>query len=266
MLQHALMILLPTFLTPHPAATAFLRGVSSPLRRNAEAHAKNSYLARIDLEDFFPSITPEDLLVRLEAHSNPRPLVLSESDRGFVTNVCFVKYHNGKFGLPVGAPSSPLISNAVMFDLDVKISATAVRSDFTYTRYADDLVFSTMRKSSSKALVDEVAHLLAQTGSPRLKINERKTRFMSRNCRRAVTGLLLTPDGNLSIGRNHKRTIRSLVNSFVHGNLSDKQRASLQGWLAFASDSEPDFVNRLCLKYSAETINQALRRQSPSQE
>lgn len=241
MLQYGLMLLLNSSLVPHSAAMAFRPGVSSPLRLNAEHHAKNAYLVRLDFEDFFSSIVPEDLFERLSSATNPTPLALSEVDRDFLRHVFFVQKTNGGHGLPIGAPSSPMISNGVMFDLDVALQTLTAKLEFTYTRYADDLVFSSNRKLASKQLVQQVEALLGEFEHPRLTINALKTRFMSRNCRRAVTGLLITPDGRVSIGREHKRRIRSLLCRQIHGNLDEGEQASLQGWLAYVLDVEPDF-------------------------
>lgn len=95
---------------------------------------------------------------------------------------------------------------------------------------------------------------------PSLTINEEKTLFMSRNCRRVVTGMTIDPNGTISIGRARKRFIRSLLNDFKHGALIMKQPHILQGNLAFILDVEPRFYDRLCLKYGAELVLKALRQ------
>lgn len=260
MLQYALMVLLNPSLVPHSAAMAFRAGISSPLLRNAENHAKNSFLVRLDFKDFFPSIDPEDLIYRLTAETNTRPIALINSDRDFLRDVLFVRRPNGGLGLPIGAPSSPLISNGVMFDLDIALENLSAKLEFKYTRYADDLVFSTMRKGASLELVQQVTTKLAEHTRPRLALNPRKTLLMSRKGRRFVTGLFITSDGNVSIGREHKRRIRGLLFRRIHGKLDDKQRASLQGWLAHILDVEPEFLNNLCQKYSSEQVNLALKQ------
>jgi len=83
---------------------------------------------------------------------------------------------------------------------------------------------------------------------------------MCRNCRRAVTGLLITHDGQISIGRAHKRRIRALICQNIHKKMDEEGKASLQGWLAYILDVEPELFNRLCQKYSAGVVNSALKR------
>lgn len=83
---------------------------------------------------------------------------------------------------------------------------------------------------------------------------------MSRNCRRSVTGLILTPEGEVTVGRKNKRMLRALLCKAKYGKLSTKSASYLQGYLAFLLDVEPSYFNSLALKYGAELVQGALRR------
>ncbi len=259
-IQYALMHILAETLTPHECAFAFKRGLSSPLRKNAETHAPFAYSLRVDFKDFFPSIKPDDLFVAITDPGNPKRMELVPEDREFLSQAFFVKLADGSLGLPIGAPSSPMLSNGVMRSLDLAIHSLAKNREFVYTRYADDLVFSTAQKNASKGFLDELRQLISKSEHPRLTINEEKTLFMSRNCRRVVTGMTIDPSGTLSVGRARKRFIRKLLNDFEHGSLIMKQPHILQGNLAFILDVEPRFYDRLCLKYGADVVLRALRQ------
>jgi hypothetical protein len=257
-LQYALMHLLEDALQPHGCATAYIKR-ASPLRRNAEIHATRAYLLRVDFKDFFPSIQPADVFAVLEDERNQARFTLSMADKDFLTSVLFAKNSKGLLGLPIGAPSSPLVSNGVMRTLDSSIESYAKSRDFLYTRYADDLVFSTDQKGLSRPFLEGLREVISRAEHPRLEVNEEKTLFMSRNCRRAVTGLIIGPDGSLSIGRKRKRYIRKLLQDFRRHKLSEKECHHLQGHLAFILDAEPSFFDRLCLKYGAENVVGALK-------
>ena len=136
-----------------------------------------------------------------------------------------------------------------MVSLNIIIDNYAKSCDFLYTRYADDLVFSTNQRNASKPFLMELREKIAESEHPRLELNEQKTLYMARNCRRAVTGLIIGPDGSLSIGRKRKRYIRKLLQDYENGKLSEKETHQLQGHLAFILDAEPSFYSRLCLKY-----------------
>jgi hypothetical protein len=181
LLQYAAIDILIAKMPVHRAAVGFIPGLISPLKVNAERHAKNEYLLRVDFDNFFPSVRPTDFFAALAAAKDGLDVDLGTADKEFLKNILFVKYKDGSVGLPVGAPSSPVVSNVVMMELDREIQALAERYDAIYTRYADDLIFSTSKKESSAALLDDIEELLKATALPKLSLNQSKTCFMSRN-------------------------------------------------------------------------------------
>jgi RNA-directed DNA polymerase len=94
----------------HPAAKAYRKGVS--ILDNAKVHAKSKYLLRMDMKDFFPSITVSDMQAYMLKRAHLFHDWSSEDCAGF----CGLVFRYGK--LTIGAPTSPAISNALCFDLD----------------------------------------------------------------------------------------------------------------------------------------------------
>lgn len=257
-IQYALLAILePLYIAPQ-CVFGYVKGLESPLRKNAELHANNAFLIRIDFSDFFPSIRPEDLFLALEDKKGNFQILLSQDDKIFLQNCLFAKFGAQVFGLPIGAPSSPLISNIVMEKIDRKLAEHAEKKGFKYSRYADDLIFSTDTKKSSKAFNSSIEKLLSKFATPKLTVNEKKTRFMARNHRRVITGLFITPGGDISIGRQKKRYIRKLLLELKHNKLELSSKLILQGYLAYILDVEPSFHSRLCLKYGADLLKKAL--------
>jgi hypothetical protein len=259
MLQYATLELLLKDLPVHAAAQGFVRGIKSPLRRNALSHSANPFLLRIDFSEFFPSIRPDDLLGRIPIGSDFSGVTITARDHEFLKKILFIANHDKSQGLPIGGPTSPCVSNVVMRDLDASLSALAGDFEFVYTRYADDLIFSTQNKNASKGLLIEIEKVLIECDSPRVSLNHAKTCFMSRNCRRAVTGLILTPEGDVTVGRKNKRMVRALLCRAKYGNIGKREAGYLQGYLAFLLDVEPSYFNSLALKYGAELVQGALR-------
>ncbi|HFG0985183.1 TPA: reverse transcriptase domain-containing protein, partial [Klebsiella pneumoniae] len=111
----------------------------------------------------------------------------------------------GRLSLSVGAPSSPLISNVIMYLFDDSFTNFCQQREITYSRYADDLTFSTHHKNALFDLPNEVRHFLNKEYQNRITLNERKTVFTSRAHNRHITGVTLTTQGSLSIGRERKR-------------------------------------------------------------
>lgn len=260
-LQYALIEVLLNLLPVHKAAFAYRRGLRAPLLKHADVHRTFSYSVRIDFADFFPSIVPDDLFRTIDV-SGIMAGGLTTGEREFLSNALFLKHH-GRMCLGIGAPSSPAISNAVMLDLDKAFATYAEEHDSRYTRYADDIVFSTAEQGLCASFVQHVVDTLAATPSPSLSVNTSKTLFMSRGTRRAITGLFVTPEGKVSLGRHRKRRLRSFVHKYMRYrngevDMPRPERDWLKGNLAFALDVEPDYYNRLVQRYSATVLNAAL--------
>lgn len=230
----------------HEAATAYSVGAS--IRRNAERHVSHNYLLRVDFRDFFPSLRGHDVQAILEA--NRQGLadgVVTDVDIYFMRLVVC-----RKDSLTIGSPTSPHLSNAIMFRFDEDWSRTTRSLEVTYTRYADDLYFSTDRPNVLRDVLRMLGEYLDAEASPRLRINEAKTAFSSRKRRRLAAGLVLTSDRKISIGRHRKRILKSLVWKLKRRELKPDEIASLRGWISYLRSVEPGFLASLQRKYALD--------------
>jgi RNA-directed DNA polymerase len=230
----------------HPSATAYRK--ESSIRLNAVRHVANNYLLRVDFQDFFPSLSGSDVVAVLAA--NRRTLTdveLTDADITLIRQIVC------RFDcLTIGAPTSPLLSNAIMFEFDVAWSGIAQAEEVTYTRYADDLYFSTNQPNVLQGILGSLRESVNAGGVPTLRINDRKTAFSSRKRRRLAAGLVLTSDRKISIGRVKKRRLKALVNNLKHKQLEPEQIAHLRGWIAYLRSVEPTFVLALQRKYELD--------------
>jgi hypothetical protein len=233
----------------HAAATAYMKQCS--IARHAAIHSGNNFLLKIDFQDFFPSIKGTDV-VRLLQQNPDRvsPFIKEEDDLSFVrSTVCRAN------SLPIGAPSSPIISNVVMYDFDLEWSNWCQENEVTYSRYADDLCFSTKKANVLDAVLRRLHKDLEERTSPKLHINDKKTVFTSRKRKRLVTGIVLTTKGGLSLGRKNKRKIKGMIHRFLVNALDEQARSYLTGYLSFANSVEPSFVQSLRRKYGSEAVD-----------
>ncbi|MBS63438.1 retron St85 family RNA-directed DNA polymerase [Salinisphaera sp.] len=225
-------------------ATAYRDSIS--IKNNALVHDGSNYLLKMDFASFFPSIKFSDLSQHLSKYVKE----LTADDIGVIAlTTLWTPNREPPLRLCIGAPSSPLLSNSILFDFDALVSKSLPDS-VKYTRYADDLFFSTQESnqlSYVERLVRETVHELAY---PALSFNDNKTVNVSRNSRRSVTGVVLKPDGGLSVGRERKRIARAMCHKLSIGRLSADEEAKLRGLLAFISSIEPRFAERLKSKYS----------------
>lgn len=161
--------------------------------------------------------------------------------------------------LPIGAPSSPIISNAVMYQFDDAMSAIAAEFSCIYSRYADDIVFSTDLPHTLRNILDEVRRYLSVKTSLSLRLNEAKVVFSSKKRRVRITGLVIDCRNDISIGRKMKRQIKSLVHQFSIANLDVDKLVYLKGYLAYVNSVEPKFVTSLSNKYGKEVLDAIMR-------
>ena len=200
----------------HRCAVGFVTGRNC--RDGAKQHVKRSFLWNIDLKDFFPSIRFEQVeTIYLD-------IGFPEHAARFLARLCCL---NGR--LPQGAPTSPVISNLVFFELDRLLFEKAKLLKLTYTRYADDLSFS-----GNEPITDQFRNeVAALVQAHRFTINRRKERLIGPKARREVTGL--TVNAKVTVPRKRRREIRALFHqiNLKPGNFTaEKARAlGLAAWI-----------------------------------
>jgi hypothetical protein len=234
----------------HEACYAYRKSVS--LKDHASVHQHAKYLLRMDFTNFFESITRNDVeKFSKDVISKVFPQFKNNDYKLLANILC------RKDKITIGSVTSPALSNAICFNLDEKISRVAKYHGVSYTRYADDLFFSTTKKGVLKLVQKEVINIIKKIDYPRFTLNKKKTRHSSKKKRMSVTGLTITVDAKLSIGRDKKRFIRSQIYQWDKLSLTDRQY--LSGYLAFVRSVEPQYINNLCVKYSSELIQSIIR-------
>lgn len=239
--------ILTEFLQPnfiyHNCATAYRKKKS--ISDNASPHINNPYLLKMDFEEFFPSIRARDFkLFLLE-----KRVCESELEATRLSQI-FFKDTDGELVLSIGSPGSPSISNAMLMDFDQLVSDLTSESGVVYTRYSDDLSFSTSQRGLLFELPAKIGCILSNLKYPRLNVNSEKTVFSSKKFNRHITGITITNDGKMSLGRKRKRKLRSRV--FMANDLNSKELASLRGYLSFVNQIEPEMMRKLLRKYPSQ--------------
>lgn len=231
----------------HEVATAYRRG--SGIRANAERHRYARFTNRYDFKDFFPSFSAGRVRLFIYEQTKVLGMEVSDQDLDFVVSIVC---RHGR--LTIGAPSSPAITNAMMFEFDQRMHQECEKRGLIFTRYADDIFVS----SGEAGQLESVGQIIAKCkrGIPHLslRLNQSKTARLSKKYRRSVTGVVITPQHTLSIGRGRKREIKSLIHQWIKGELDGQRISYLRGLFAFAIDIEPDFEDRLVRKYGADEI------------
>ncbi len=223
-IQHWLMNNIFKMLPLHECATAYRPGAS--IKYNANVHAKNSYIAKFDFKDFFTSIKDGHLKQHLKNHLAD---ILSDDDISDIVRIsCVSLPGKNSMCLSIGAPSSPILSNSIMFEFDSNVSEWCNANGISYTRYADDLTFSTSKKGMLSNVEAVIRKIARNSESLALRFNRKKTVHLSKKHQRRITGLVISNDNKVSLGRARKRQISSMVHKYVIKTLNEDQIYHLQ--------------------------------------
>jgi len=215
-IQKCLNLILNCIFQPTVFATGFVMGKS--IVDNAAFHAGNYYVYNIDLKDFFHSVDQARVWKCLQLKPISLSLFQNTEDKKYNSSLEIVNIisaltctellvtrtdRNGKEievyknVLPQGAPTSPLITNLVCQKLDYLLSATAKRFGLKYSRYADDITFSSLHnvyQQNSDFLI-ELNRIIKDQG---FVINEEKVRLQKDGFKQIVTGLVVNKHPNVS--------------------------------------------------------------------
>lgn len=245
-IQREITSLLLSKLPVHDCAHGYVR--NRGIRSNAEQHLQSRFMLKLDLTDFFPSIRPPDFETHVHRHLSNE---IDESELRLISRLLFwAPKGSHDLRLCIGAPSSPALSNTVVFDMDVEISDRCRELGVNYTRYADDLTLSATEPNILSDLERVVGRIISQLEYPRLRLNREKFVHTSMARRRVVTGLVITNEGQVSIGRERKRLIRAMAHRASLGQLDDDEVRRLEGMLSFAASIEPEFVAAVKQRFS----------------
>ncbi|WP_078120502.1 reverse transcriptase domain-containing protein [Thiosocius teredinicola] len=217
------------------------------------AHAGNSAFFLTDIKSFFPNVTTADVERVLSRGKELIPI----SD--FDTHIPYcAQLMTWNDSIPVGFPTSPQLSNAFLFEFDNALLKFCESRGLTYTRYSDDIVISSDDKEALLSLRDSVQELLHTHASPKLLINAEKTRITHIGNKVKILGLIITPDGHVTIDSKYKKTLESILHFYTtdrsrYDDLLSKRfdgkEHSLFGLLHYVKATDSAYLEKLQKKY-----------------
>ena len=218
---------------------------------NAKIHRNKRIVVNVDLSDFFDSI-----------HIG-RVCGFFEKNKYFnlphepAITIAQLACYQGR--LPQGAPTSPIITNLICQVLDMHLLSFAKRYRLDYTRYADDISFSTNDKAFLETWDSFYAELEKKIRKAGFSLNEKKTRITYRDSKQVVTGLVVNK--KISVDHAYCRKVRAMAHSlYTNGSYSvdgvEGNIRQLEGRFAFIDQIEK--YNNICDsagKHNAFTLN-----------
>jgi len=256
LLQRAFLALVLNDLPVHEAATAYRAKPGLSLRDNALPHAANGPILKMDFREFFPSIRGKDWISYCEKNA-----VFAQASDAELSAMLLFRRAKGEavLKLSIGAPTSPALSNILMFDFDQAVWSAVAPHLVTYTRYADDLTFSAPRTGYLNGVQSLVAQTVRAMQYPKLEINGAKTRVVTTKFHRDVTGLTLALDGRVTIGQLRKRNIRAGVHNASKGSMPPHELKALAGQIAFAMSVEENFLEHLKSLHGGDLVDSIMK-------
>tara|TARA_R110002072_G_scaffold301914_2_gene482838 strand:+ start:1046 stop:1921 length:876 start_codon:yes stop_codon:yes gene_type:complete len=199
------------------------------IKRNAMFHLNKRYILTIDIKNFFPSISQRQVFQTLEKQLSDRDFALK------IAKICTFKRR-----LPQGAPTSPALSNLVFKEIDDEIMKYCNSELITYSRYADDMTFSSDNKHSLQLAYKFVNDLLYKSG---FNINTKKTRYLSGKGNMSVTGV------NINKGiPKVKSQLKKQIRAELHHYIIKEEKVNLRrlaGYISFVSSIEDDYNEKI---------------------
>ncbi len=210
---------------------AFIKGKS--IVTNAAVHRNKRYVLNVDLKDFFQSI-----------HFG-RVMGYFQNNRDFMLNyevavtIAQIVCYEGC--LPQGAPTSPIISNLIGNIVDMSVMKLVKKYRLSYTRYADDMTFSTNDRhflDKKEEFINELRGVIEKNG---FRLNESKTRLTYKDSRQEVTGIIVNRIINTK--REFIKTTRAMANELYYtGEFEIKEEKGtinqLEGRFAFINQQD----------------------------
>lgn len=208
---------------------AFRKNVSCPLKCNAQMHKENMFIFKMDLKDFFPSIS------RAKVYYLFIQIGYNSIIANILTNICTLRDH-----IPQGAVTSPYLSNLVCRTLDKRIAGYCSRREIVYTRYADDLTFSSNDKMLLKSIYNTIKKIIENEG---YLLNTSKTRLQGPKNKKTITGVTVN-NGFLKASKIMKKKVRAMIHrAILSGCYEDIDK--IKGYIAYISSIEDDYLGKV---------------------
>ncbi|MBR3890328.1 RNA-directed DNA polymerase [bacterium] len=216
----------------------------------AKVHTGKKWILKMDIKDFYSSVS-------------------SSAIQEFLLKVCNnIKYANVEYyywlvtlydKLPTGAPTSAHIANACFESIEKKIKNFCQIYDVTFSKYMDDLIFSSNSKDTLKIIEQRVEDLLDVNG---YQINKQKTKYISDNKRQEILGIVVN-DKSPRLPKELKRKIRSMIfklaqtiSPTIITSINDcVNEEQVRGYISYVKSVDKPYYDKLC-EYNKKLVKQ----------
>jgi RNA-directed DNA polymerase len=229
-------------------------------------HKTSKYILSTDIKSFFVNIDINKLKM-LILDNKDNVLIIPNDIEKYIDAIMNITTYKGI--LPVGAPTSPAISNAYLFDLDNTLQSYCLQNKLIYTRYSDDFIFSSETKESLAKIPSIMTDIFITLGFETFTLNESKTKIQQQGDKIVLLGLIITPQGYVTVDKTFKNEVEILL----HFYLTDKEKFrdyfskkfasnidKVSGLLSHINAVDSVYVTKLKKKYGSFLVNSFIHR------
>lgn len=229
-------------------------------------HRNNKYIFTTDIKDFFNHIEL-DFLKKIIKQNKDNVAIIESDIIKYMNNILEIVTYEGI--LPIGAPTSPIISNAYLFGFDNNLEKYCQNKGISYTRYSDDFIFSASNLDIFKEIPQIINEEFKSIGYESFNLNIEKTKIQKRGNKVQVLGLHIAPNGNITIDNKIKNDIEVLLHFYKKDKIKFKDffekkfnsnMERLSGLINHIQSVDKQYISKLKKKYGAFLIDSLIHR------
>lgn len=227
-------------------------------------HKDSKYYLTTDIQNFFGSIQKKHIqqIIKSNLHN-----YTSTDAENYLESILNILVYDDK--LPIGFLTSPILSNAFLYKLDNELEQYCINEKINYTRYADDLIFSSNDRESLLNLLEYLKIKINMNYDLKIKINTKKTKLVSKSSSVKILGLNITSDGYITIDTKMKKDIEVLFHFYktnrnkykdILNNKFEGRIGRVFGMMSYINGVDINFMNHLRKKYGNFIVDSFLHR------
>ncbi|NYH12672.1 reverse transcriptase domain-containing protein [Pseudomonas moraviensis] len=227
-------------------------------------HSRSKYFFQTDIKNFFNSIDED--MVKETILKNIEQCPISDIQDHIEKIVKTLTVNNS---VPVGFSTSPTLSNACLFTFDNTLQEYCKNNSLVFSRYSDDIIISSMEKSSTFEAEKYISQKLSEITKNKLSINEAKSKHTQTGNKIKLLGMVILPNGKVSIDikfkqdteiklhyyLTNKETFKKIVGSDFDGAIE-----KISGHLNYYNTVDPSYLDKLRKKYGTTTVDMFLHK------
>lgn len=245
------------------------------VRDAVEEHSASEFFFQTDIKSFFSNITTQNVENTLNHQLINIPVSDINDYFDLLVNYCVVDNH-----LPAGFSTSPILSNLCLYKFDNELEKYTNTNQLQYTRYSDDIIISSTDSSYLKGIAEVIEGILKQHINDGIKLNQDKTKILKKGQRIKLLGLVILPNGLVTVDKKHKKEIETLFYLYLtdekvfedyvskHFHYKNTQQkplkelgiSTLSGKLIAMNSMDPNYINKLRKKYGNTIVEMFLRK------